>query len=55
MMKAAESWAEERALNVVSLDVWSTNAPALAFYQRFGYVPESLCLIKQLDGRSPES
>jgi ribosomal protein S18 acetylase RimI-like enzyme len=49
LMQAGEAWARERGLPVLSLDVWSTNQPALAFYRVLGYRPESLCLIKALD------
>ena len=49
LMRAAEAWARERGLAVLSLDVWSTNDRALSFYRRLGYRPESLCLIKELD------
>jgi ribosomal protein S18 acetylase RimI-like enzyme len=49
LMEAGEAWARERGLRVLSLDVWSTNQPALAFYRALGYRPESLCLIKALD------
>jgi ribosomal protein S18 acetylase RimI-like enzyme len=48
LMQAGEAWARERGLPVLSLDVWSTNQPAQAFYQALGYRPESLCLIKAL-------
>jgi ribosomal protein S18 acetylase RimI-like enzyme len=48
LMQAGEAWAEERGLRVLSLDVWSTNARALAFYRRLGYDAESLCLVKRL-------
>ena len=49
LMQAGEAWAREHGLDVLSLDVWSTNQPALEFYRRLGYAPESLCLIKALD------
>lgn len=49
LMQAGEAWARERRLPVLSLDVWSTNERALAFYRGLGYRPESLCLIKALD------
>jgi ribosomal protein S18 acetylase RimI-like enzyme len=48
LMRAGEQWARDRGLSVLSLDVWSTNARALAFYERSGYRPESLCLVKVL-------
>jgi len=49
LMKAGEAWARERRLRVLSLDVWSTNDPALSFYRQMGYTAESLCLMKRLD------
>ena len=48
-MHAGEVWARQRGSPVLSLDVWSTNEPALEFYRRLGYAAESLCLIKALD------
>jgi len=36
-------------LPTLSLDVWSTNDRALAFYRRLGYCAESLCLVKRLN------
>jgi ribosomal protein S18 acetylase RimI-like enzyme len=49
LMRAAEAWARAQGLAAVGLDVWSTNARAMAFYDRLGYRPESLHLIKELD------
>jgi ribosomal protein S18 acetylase RimI-like enzyme len=49
LMRAAETWARERGLTILSLDVWSTNERALAFYRDLGYRPESLCLIKAVE------
>jgi ribosomal protein S18 acetylase RimI-like enzyme len=49
LMKAAESWARDLGMGLLSLDVWSTNETALAFYRRLGYSAESICLIKRLD------
>jgi ribosomal protein S18 acetylase RimI-like enzyme len=49
LMRAGEAWARERGLTAVSLDVWSTNEGALAFYRRLGYCAESLCLVRRLD------
>jgi ribosomal protein S18 acetylase RimI-like enzyme len=46
LMNAGEAWASQHGLPAVSLDVWSTNKAALAFYQRLGYSVESLCLVK---------
>ncbi len=49
LMNAAESWARGLGVGLLSLDVWSTNEHALAFYRRLGYFAESVCVIKQLD------
>jgi len=49
LMYAAEAWARARGLAVLSLDVWSTNERARAFYGSLGYSAESLCLFKRLD------
>jgi ribosomal protein S18 acetylase RimI-like enzyme len=49
LMNAAESWARKLGMSVLSLDVWSTNENALAFYRRLGFLAESVCLIKRLD------
>lgn len=48
LMSAAESWARERGLGTISLDVWAPNDRALSFYRRLGYLPESLHLIREL-------
>jgi len=48
LVQAGEAWARERGLTILGLDVWSTNEPALAFYERTGYRPESLSLIKRI-------
>lgn len=49
LMKAGEAWARDRGLPALSLDVWSTNERAPAFYRRLGYRAESLCLIKSVN------
>ena len=49
LMNAGEAWARDRGLPTLSLDVWSTNDRALAFYRRLGYCAESLCLVKRLN------
>jgi ribosomal protein S18 acetylase RimI-like enzyme len=49
LMKAGEEWAHDRGLRELSLDVWSTNEPALAFYRRLGYTAESLCMVKRVN------
>jgi len=49
LIKAGEAWARDRGFDLLSLDVWSTNDAALAFYLRLGYFVDSLALIKRLD------
>ena len=49
LMEAGEAWARDHGLPALSLDVWSTNKRALAFYQRLGYFAESLCLVKPIN------
>jgi ribosomal protein S18 acetylase RimI-like enzyme len=49
LMKAGEAWARDRGFDLLSLDVWSTNHAALAFYRRLGYPVDALRLIKRLD------
>jgi ribosomal protein S18 acetylase RimI-like enzyme len=48
LMKAAAAWARNRDLEILSLDVWSTNHRARAFYGGLGYSIESLSLAKRL-------
>lgn len=48
LMNAGEAWARDRGLPALSLNVWSTNERALAFYRRLGYSTESLCLVKRV-------
>jgi ribosomal protein S18 acetylase RimI-like enzyme len=49
LMRAAERWARDQGLGVVSLDVWSTNERALRFYRRLGFQPESIHLGRALE------
>jgi len=49
LMEAGEAWARRRDLGYLSLEVWSTNHAALAFYEHLGYGVDSLNLIRQLD------
>lgn len=49
LMRAAEHWARERELPALSLDVWSTNERAMAFYRSLGYRPEAFTLVKPVD------
>lgn len=48
LMSASESWARDRGLPILTLDVWSTNHRALAFYRALGFSTESLSLAKRL-------
>jgi GNAT superfamily N-acetyltransferase len=48
LMAAAETWARERGALRVALDVFATNHAARAFYERIGYLEDSLTLSKQL-------
>lgn len=48
LMKHAESWARTHALRILALDVFATNTHARSFYQRLGYIEETLKLIKEL-------
>lgn len=48
LMDAAEAWARDRGLDILSLDVWSPNHRALAFYSALGFSIESLSLAKRL-------
>jgi GNAT superfamily N-acetyltransferase len=42
------AWARDRGFDLLSLDVWSTNDAALAFYRHAGYTIDSLSLIKRI-------
>jgi ribosomal protein S18 acetylase RimI-like enzyme len=48
LLQAGEAWARERGFDLLSLDVWSTNEAAFAFYRRQGYSIDSLSLIKRI-------
>jgi N-terminal acetyltransferase B complex catalytic subunit len=48
LMEAGEAWVRDHGLAAVSLDVWSTNQRAVAFYRELGYSVESLCLVKDV-------
>ena len=53
LMAAAEAWALDQGFDLLSLDVWSTNDAASAFYRHLGYSVDSLTLIKRLRLRRP--
>jgi len=59
LMEAAEEWARGQGLATISLEAWSTNERALAFYRELGFRPESLCLYKEVGpvtgARSPRA
>ena len=40
LMAAAASWAVERGLSEIELNVWEFNQQALGFYEQLGYVTE---------------
>jgi ribosomal protein S18 acetylase RimI-like enzyme len=42
LLAAAIAWARERGLHKLCLEVFPTNAPALALYRRAGFVEEGL-------------
>jgi len=48
LMTAAEAWTRDRGLPALSLNVWSTNEPAQAFYRRLGYCAERVCMVKRI-------
>ena len=48
LMERAEAWARECGFRILALDVFALNTHARSFYQRLGYVEETLKLIKEL-------
>ena len=48
LMERAEAWARECGFRILALDVFASNTHARLFYQRLGYVEETLKLIKEL-------
>lgn len=48
LMERAEAWASECGFRILALDVFALNTHARSFYQRLGYVEETLKLIKEL-------
>ncbi len=48
LMERAEAWARECGFRILALDVFALNIHARSFYQRLGYVEETLKLIKEL-------
>lgn len=48
LLAFAEDWARQRQLTLMTLNVFATNARALRFYERRGWVPEMLKYVKPL-------
>jgi len=48
LMERAEAWARAQGYRILALDVFAMNTYARSFYQRLGYVEETLKLIKEL-------
>jgi ribosomal protein S18 acetylase RimI-like enzyme len=48
LMERAEAWARECGFRILALDVFALNTHARSFYQRLGYVEETLKLNKEL-------
>ena len=48
LMEAAEQWAREQKLEMLSLNVFATNDRARRVYERLGYTPETLRYVKPL-------
>lgn len=49
LMHHAERWARQRGDRQMGLQVFSANQPALQLYEKLGFAPQSLWLIKPLD------
>lgn len=48
LMKAAEDWAKEQGYRLLHLEVFANNDNARGFYQKLGFEPEILHMIKTL-------
>jgi GNAT superfamily N-acetyltransferase len=48
LMSAAEDWARSRGYRLLSLDVFADNRRAVEFYERRGFVSETLRMVKPL-------
>jgi ribosomal protein S18 acetylase RimI-like enzyme len=48
LMLRAESWAKKRGDRQIGLQVFNDNQPALNLYQKLGYQPHSLWMVKPL-------
>lgn len=49
LMRHVERWARRRGCREVVLDVFASNAGAIAFYERCGYRPDHFRMAKRLD------
>jgi ribosomal protein S18 acetylase RimI-like enzyme len=48
LMGHAEAWAKERGYTQISLQVFTTNQPAIDLYQQLGYQPRSISMMREL-------
>ncbi len=48
LLEAAEDWAREQKLRMISLNVFAGNERARRVYERLGYTPETLRYVKPL-------
>lgn len=48
LLEAAEAWARERGHRLLTLNVFPTNRRALAVYERAGFAPDTMKLVKAL-------
>ncbi|OHD09166.1 MAG: hypothetical protein A3E77_15625 [Sphingopyxis sp. RIFCSPHIGHO2_12_FULL_65_19] len=48
LVKQAERWAKEMGFSRLALDVFASNEHALKFYERAGFQPETVRVIKKL-------
>ena len=46
LMAQAEHWTKERGYTEIALDVFATNTRAIAFYDRAGYAPDHIRMVK---------
>lgn len=48
LIREAERWAEEKGFSRIALDVFASNDRAQVFYEKAGFRPETLRLVKRL-------
>jgi ribosomal protein S18 acetylase RimI-like enzyme len=48
LMRYAEDWARERGDRQIGLQVFESNQPAISLYQKLGYAPQSVWMVKPL-------